>query len=466
MAVARSGIKIVKNSGNVEFFDPNVITNECIEAGIEFFTAAEVALEVSKVIYDGISTKEIQEAALEILYKKYPEVAERYKRFHSMQVRTSRNTIEPFDRKKIAASLVKETGLPREIGDTIAKESEAELRRLKLDFISSPLIREIVNVKLLEHGFEEARGKYTRLGMPIYDAANLIENYQDDPASLHHLVAGSIFKEYTLLKVLPLHLADAHMKGDIHIHGLAYFATKPYSAVHDFRWLLKKGIRLNSICMEPPRTPEQAMLQAVKVMSASADFYGPQILDFFNVYLAPYIKGLGYEEVKELAKMYLYESQPARNDVRIFIEYGCPEELESKTAVLPGGEAKKGVKYSDFEDESRMLGNAIADAYLEGDYSGNSFTSPTSYYRVRKASEGKEGYESFMITVHKASLHFGTPVFVGSGMPENTLQIVTLNLPRIAYTSGGDESEFYETLDTRLNMVREVLMLKREIMEQ
>ena len=100
-------IRVVKTSGDFEDFDPNVITEECVEAGVEFFTAAEVAMEISQKIYDGISTKEIKDSTLEVLYKKHPESAELFKRFHSLLVRTSRNTIEPFDRKKITSSLIK-----------------------------------------------------------------------------------------------------------------------------------------------------------------------------------------------------------------------------------------------------------------------------------------------------------------------------------------------------------------------
>ena len=241
-----AGIRIVKSSGAIESFDPNMITTECIEAGVEFWTAAEVAFEVAKKVYDGISTKEIRELTLKTLYKKNPEAAERYRKFHNMHVRTSRNTIEPFERKKIVDSLTKETKLPKMLAEEIAREVERELRRLKLDFISAPLIREIVNVKLLEHGLEEARASYTRLGMPIYDATLLIEhgsrenaNLQYNPETIHKLMADQVFKEYALLKAIPLHLADSHMRGEIHIHDLEYFVTRPYCFQHDLRWFLK-----------------------------------------------------------------------------------------------------------------------------------------------------------------------------------------------------------------------------------
>ncbi|MBU2560173.1 anaerobic ribonucleoside-triphosphate reductase, partial [archaeon] len=153
MATSRIGNMVVKTSGDVEPFDPNVITKECVEAGIEFWTSAEVAMNVQNRIYDGISTKDLHKTVLEALIKKDPEAAKRYERFHSMHVRTSRNTIEVFDRKNITASLQLETGLPKELSENVAKETEEELRKLRLDFVSGPLIREITNVKLLEHNY-------------------------------------------------------------------------------------------------------------------------------------------------------------------------------------------------------------------------------------------------------------------------------------------------------------------------
>ncbi len=51
-------IRVICSDGKVERFDPNRITDECIESGIPFWTAAEVALDISGRIYDGISTRE------------------------------------------------------------------------------------------------------------------------------------------------------------------------------------------------------------------------------------------------------------------------------------------------------------------------------------------------------------------------------------------------------------------------
>ncbi len=476
MSVPKSGVRIVKSSGDTEIFEPNVISRDCIEAGIDFYTSAEVASEVAKRIRDGISTKEIQAMMLEILHKKHPEAAERYKRFHGVQVRTSRNTIENFDRKKITASLVRETRLPKELAETIARESDAELRKLKLDFVSAPLIREIVNVKLLEHGFEEARADYTRLGMPVYDATQIIEvgskenEALQNPEELHALMAGNIFREYALLKILPLHLADAHMRGEIHIHDLDYFVTRPCSARHDLRLLLKNGFDIGMVKVSPAKSAEAAVLQAAKFLEVvSTNFSREQSFDFFNVYLAPYMQGLGYERIKQIAQIYVHESQSIlRGSQEIFLEYGCPESLRNTIAVLPGGEVKKSVTYSNFEEEARNFAKALAEIYLDGDRAGKPFYNPRTFYVLRK--ENKEGYDEFLLLVHKIAAKFGTPYFLNlhsypDSKEKGSLQIVTINLPRVAYEANGNDTRFYEILDERLNMAREAIMIKRDVIK-
>jgi ribonucleoside-triphosphate reductase len=460
MAAPRSEVRVVKTSGDIEVFDPNIVTQQCIEAGIELYTAAEVAMELSRSIYDGISTKEIQERTLEILYKKHPEAAERYKRFHSMLVRTSRNTIEQFNRKKIARSLIMETRLPRELAEMIARESEAELRRLKLDFVSAPLIREIVNVKLLEHGFEEARADYTRLGMPVYDAADVIEAGEKkdpslrDPGMLHAHMADSIFKEYALLKALPLHLADAHMRGEIHIHRLSCFVLRPASVNHDLRWFLQAGLTLglegSAVATGPAKTPEMAFFMASKLLtSAQSNVSEGQVVPCFNVVMAPYVRGASPEEIEELVRLFILNSQVyARGDIRVGLEYACPE-------YLP--------EFADYGEEMRSIWRAFTELLARGDAEGRAIRQPTPCYSVRTTD-----YEELVIGAHELAHRYRTPVFASRGNlleSKGTLQVITLNLPRAAYSARGEDDRLFEIIDDLLIMSREALMIKREFIE-
>lgn len=195
-------------------------------------------------------------------------------------VRTSKTLLENFDATKIAHSLVKEAELAPETADMISKEVEEELSGLKLNYVTAPLIREIANVKLLEHGMERERAKYTRLGMPVYDVTNLIgfgskenANLQYNPESVHKLMADQISKEYALISLLPLNLADAHMAGEIHIHDLDYF-IRPFCFSHDIRFFLKNGFKADGVgnhtaVAGPAKRPEVAFLHAAKVLAAS-----------------------------------------------------------------------------------------------------------------------------------------------------------------------------------------------------
>jgi len=470
---AKSQVKIVKSSGDLTTFDPNVIRAECVEAGIDEWTASDAALEVKELIFDGISTKDIQVTLEKILAEKSPGAAERYRRFHSMLIRTSRNTIEPFDRKKIASSLITETRLPEELAANIAKESEEELRRLKLDFISSPLIREVVSVKLLEHGFEDSRADYTRLGMPVYDAAQLIETGREQryrsPQALHDAMADHVLLEYALLKVLPLHQADVHMRGEIHVHGLEHFVTRPYSVCHDLQSLFSEGLKVDSPSGTIKSHPAKDAVSAFSHIGGLLDvcrsyFSGPQILDNLNYLLAPYIRGLKEDDVIQLTRLFLYNVNQRHIEIQVKFSHTCPENIAGAHAIGPGGKTKG--KYSDYHEDAKILQNVFTRVLIEGDGAGNPFPDTTPMYNLEKT--WTDGFEASITPAHELSIKFGTPVFIGPDSSDcgmGSLQRVTLNIPRVAYEAN-DEGKFYDILDDRLAMVREVMMVKRDVIKK
>ncbi len=432
-------------------------------------------------------------------------------------IRTSRNTIEPFDRSRIEESLVKETGVDRRVAEDIAVDVEETIKKLSLQFVSAPLVREIVNVKLLERGLEKERVNYTRLGLPVYDATVLIErgsrenaNLQHNPETIHKLVADRVLKEYALLKCLPLRLADAHMRGEIHIHDLEYFATRPYCFQHDLRWFLKNGLKVdgtgeNTAVAGPAKNAEVAVLHAAKALAAAqTNFAGGQGLDFFNVWLAPYLSGKSYQGIKQLAQMFIYEMSQmyvARGGQTVFsdidIEYGVPSVVADLPAVLPGGIQKDSITYADFEDEAMAFARALTEVYLEGDYVGKPFFFPKPNYKLRRENFKKEGFDEFMVLVHQCVVKYGTPYFLNllaGYLPDNvfaqccrlvlspdaqdwedfakgcmrtgSLQVVTINLPRIAYEAEGNDNRLFELIRDRMHMAREVIEIKAEIVRK
>ncbi|MEM4451551.1 MAG: hypothetical protein QXF74_06130, partial [Nitrososphaerota archaeon] len=91
-------------------------------------------------------------------------------------VRRSECSIESFDKNKIVNALVKEAGMPAKLAHKVASSVEEKLLDLKIEYLSAPLIRELVNSVLIDQGLEKYRHKLTRVGMPIYDVTQTIKN--------------------------------------------------------------------------------------------------------------------------------------------------------------------------------------------------------------------------------------------------------------------------------------------------
>src|SRR3990172_10023053 len=84
-------------------------------------------------------------------------------------VRTSDEAMLGWDRQRIVDALIRETYVDYDTAKEIAREVEETIATSKIRMITAPLIRELVDAKLIERGLEQARKMQTRLGMPIYD---------------------------------------------------------------------------------------------------------------------------------------------------------------------------------------------------------------------------------------------------------------------------------------------------------
>ena len=431
------------------------------------------------------------------------------------RVRTSKIEFEDFNPEEIKVSLVREAGLSEETAEKIAMEVSDRIYKLGLKFLSAPLIRELVCFALLEHNYEHARAQYTRLGLPLYDVDKLIRtgdrenaNLQHNPETIHKLAADAVFDQYALLNCLPPHVADAHMEGFIHIHELEYFPTRPFCQEHDLRFFLKTGLivdgqGVHTAVAGPAKHPEVAILHAAKALAAAqTNWAGGQGYDFFNVWLAPLLRGLPYKKIKQLAQMFIYEMSQmyvARGGQTVFssiaLECGVPKIVEEIPAVLPTGKVSERVTYGDFFEEANLFFNAIIDVYLEGDYVGKPFNFPKCEVKLRKEYLGK--FDNEYLKVARLATKFGTPYFLNlcpDYMPDivnsqccrlifapdseeledfykgalrmGSLQVVTINLPRLAYEAHGDDDRLFEILDDRMNLAKEVLLIKRAIIKE
>ena len=428
----------------------------------------------------------------------------------SVFVRTSTDDIVSWDKEKIVAALIKETGLAREIASIIAVEVDKQVKALSVKNITAPLIRELVDVKLLEYGLEDARRKHTRLGVPVYDVRKIIchknkenANTPHSPEATNLTLAENIKKEYALLNVFSMPVADAHMLGDIHLHDLG-FIDRPYCSGQSIEYIKKFGLDLPDapISAKPPEDADELISQIVKFSIAlHGHFAGAIGWDAVNLFIAPYIEGYGYGHIKKLAKKLITEfasvavsrgGQGLFSDLNIYWE--VPKHFESVPAI--GREGKfTGKNYSEYIAEAQSFAKAMFEVYQEGDGAGRPFFFPKPLVHMTEKFFKTEGHEEFLRLISDVAADKGNTYFVFDRgdtakiseccrlsfkldysdlrdakepwrMRYSAIQNVTVNLPRVAYKAEQDTDKLFKGIEATLELVAQAHKEKRKFIEE
>jgi len=434
------------------------------------------------------------------------------------RVRTSKLTIEEFDPQRIVRSLVREAGVDRATAEDVAREVADLVARAGLKFLSGPLIRELVNYALLERGLEEARKRYTRVGMPVHDVEELLRrglnenaNQMVNPESIHKWAADRLFIEHALL-TMPPHIADAHMRGLIHIHDLEYWSVgRPFCLSHDPRFVLRHGLSidgtgLHSAVAGPAKHWEVAITHMCEWLGAmQVHCAGGQGLEYFNIFLAPFLAGQPERVFEQAAQMFIYNMEQmyvARGGQTVFssiaVQPDVPDFVAELPAILPGGKVSEGLTYGDFAEEARAFFRAIVRVYMHGDWHGKPFNFPK--LEVKLTEESLKKCEEDYLLVSALAAKFGTPYFLNQlpdYMPKichsqccrlllfgsedderdqedfyegrirtTCLHYTTVNLPRIAYEARGDDDAVFDILAERMELAKESLLIRRRIVAE
>jgi len=428
----------------------------------------------------------------------------------SLFVRTSAEDIVSWDTEKIVDSLVRETGMSRNIAIFIAAEVEKEIIASKVKNLTAPLIRELVNAKLVEFGMEDARRKYTRLGLPLYDVKNIIFNPNKENANIPHnpeatnlTLAEQIKKEFALLEVFSSEIADAHLKGDLHLHDLG-FIDRPYCSGQSLEYVKKFGLHLpNALSIaKPAKHPETLLAHMVKFSAAlQGHFNGAIGWDAVNIFFAPFLEGISEREIKQLAQMLIYEysqqavargGQAIFSDINLYWE--MPDHFLDVDAIGPGGKPT-GKKYGEYQKLAQKFVMALFEVYLEGDGVGRPFFFPKPLLHITNRIFQTDGWNDFLDFVCLVATEKGNPYFVfdrdntakiseccrlsfkleASDLEDaktpwkmrfSALQNITLNLPRVAYIAEHDDSKLFETLDHLMELAVKAHIEKRRFIEQ
>jgi len=424
----------------------------------------------------------------------------------SLFVRTSDEEIKKWDKSRIFDALMRETDISEDAAAIVAREVEKLIGELQLDVITAPLIRELTNAKLVEYGLAKIRRQHTRLGVPLYDARQIIMSPNKENANVPHgpeatnlTLAEQIKKEFALLEVFSQDLADAHMRGDIHLHDLG-MVDRPYCSGQSIEYVKKFGLNLpNAISIaKPAKHPEVLIEQVVKFSAAlQGNFAGAIGWDAFNLFLAPYLTNVDDARMKQLAQILVFEfaqQAVARGGQSIFSDlnlyWEVPDHFQDVPAIGPSGQFT-GKTYGDYAEESQRFVNALFDVYLDGDAMGRPFFFPKPNVHMTEKFFKTDGHEEFLNKICTTATEKGNTYFVfdrgGTAkiseccrltfklddndlndaktpwkMRYSAMQNVTINLPRIAYEAHQDDEKLFRLLEDKIDMVAQAHLQKRE----
>jgi anaerobic ribonucleoside-triphosphate reductase len=425
-------------------------------------------------------------------------------------VRTSSETLSDWNRQRIVDALLRETMIDRDTAERISREVEEQIIASKISLVTAPLIRELVDARLIEYGLEEVRKMHTRLGVPLYDVDQLILHPNRENANVPHgpeatnlTLAERIKKEYALLNVFSQEIGDAHMRGDLHLHDLG-FIDRPYCSGQSLEYIKKFGLNLpNSLSMaKPAKHPEVLLAHMVKFAAAlQSNFAGAIGWDAVNLFFAPYLEGLGDREVKQLAQMLIYEfSQQAvaRGGQAIFTDinlyWEVPKHFEKVMAIGPNGEFT-GKTYGEYLGQSQRFVWSLFDVYRDGDAVGRPFFFPKPLVHITEKFFQTPGHLDFLHHICDVAGERGNTYFVFDRgntakvseccrlsfkleksdledalypwrMRYSALQNVTLNLPRIAYQCGGDDTKLFAKMNEVFSKAVKAHLEKKDFLQR
>lgn len=348
------------------------------------------------------------------------------------------------------------------------------------------------NVDLVDHYIQKTDWK-------VNENSNMSYSLQ----GLNNYISSDVTSEYWLNSIYPPEIRHAHKNGDIHIHDLSLLSV--YCVGWDLQDLLRQGFKgvEGKVESSPPKHLRSALGQIVNFFyTLQGEAAGAQAISNFDTLLAPFVRydRLDYREVKQALQEFIFNINiPTRVGFQtpftnITMDLYVPAILKDQPVIVGGSDREQ--TYSDFQAEMNLINRAFAEVMMEGDAKGRVFSFPIPTYNI---TTGFDWNNPNLETVWKMTGRYGIPYFsnfINSDMsPEDSrsmccrlrldnrellkrggglfganpltgsIGVVTINLPRIGYTSQ-IKSEFYAGLIQQIQLAVESLSIKRKVLEK
>ncbi len=319
---------------------------------------------------------------------------------------------------------------------------------------------------------------------------------------LNNYIASAVSAKYWMNRIYPETIRNAHEEGDFHIHDLQSIAG--YCCGWDLQDLLRvgfTGVEGKTSC-GPAKHLSVALGQMVNfIYTLQGEAAGAEAFSNFDTLLAPFVRydKLSYKQVKQEMQSFVFNMNvstrvgfqtPFSN---ITLDMTPPSTLRDEVVVIGGKPQKE--KYGEFQKEMDMINRAFAEVMSEGDSSGRIFTFPIPTYNITKDFPWDD---KRFDPIWEMTAKYGIPYFAnfvnsdmspddarsmccrlrldnkmlrkrggglfGANPLTGSIGVVTINLPRLGYTSK-NKKEFYKKLDDLMDLAKESLEIKRKTIE-
>ncbi|KRM08033.1 anaerobic ribonucleoside-triphosphate reductase [Lapidilactobacillus concavus DSM 17758] len=338
------------------------------------------------------------------------------------------------------------------------------------------------------------------------DATVVNENANKDSKVFNtqrDLTAGTVAKAMGL-KMLPPKVANAHLKGEIHWHDLDY---QPYSPMTnccliDFKEMLTHGFKIGNAEVEPPHSIQTATAQMAQIIAnVASSQYGGCSADRVDELLAPFAeKNLAKHEseavewIDEPERRKEYAIKRTKKDI-----FDAMQALEYEINTLYSSQGQTPFTTLGFGLGSNWIEREIQKSILKIRIQGLGKEHRTAIFpklvftlkRGLNLNPEDPNYDIKQMAIECATKRmypdvlnydklveltgsFKAPMGCRSFLqgwqdPETgkevnsgrmNLGVVTLNLPRIAMESAGNQDKFWQILEERLSVCKEALIFK------
>lgn len=432
-----------------------------------------------------------------------------------------------FDANKITQAIFKAfraVGKPnREYAEKLCKKVMSQLEFSKVQDVES--IQNIVEKTLTESApFEVAKSfiiyrnkrESIRSTKDLFSNLDIVDNYLDlsdwrvkesanttfSLQGLNQHISSLISSEYWLDRIYPTEIREAHTSGALHIHDLGFLSV--YCVGWDLQDLLITGFTgvNDKIQSKPAKYLRTALGQVVNFFyTMQGEAAGAQAFSNFDTYLAPFIRynNLSYKMVKQCLQEFIFNvNVPTRVGFQtpftnITLDLKVPNFMKEQ-AVIIGGDIMDSC-YGDFQKEMDIFNQAFTEVMSEGDANNSVFSFPIPTYNITPDFEwdnpiydrifeiaGKYGIPYFSnfinssmspddvrsmccrLRLDKRELQNRGGGLFGSNPLTGSVGVVTINLPRLAYSSI-NTNDFKQRLKKLMTIGKQSLEIKRKTIE-